>query len=345
MKIKELKSFLKVANKIKITNILPDCKNILVKDDYLIYGNLEIIISKKFDGLELINGELIDLKTLIDFSTSYNGDEFFFDIEEDKLIFVSGKTSGLIGSSNKYSTDKHILPIFNNRRIEYSKLCENDIKSIKKVSNYLSKDEFRPLLTAVLVDNDYIYGTNSMILGYNHRVEASECYMLISPNVIRLLEERSYIIFKDSNSEIDGTIISFLNEDGLEITFKKYVGKTPCYDKLIPIKGLHSSSFTLNGKCLGENLKLMKTKGIKSVTFCYCGTDLVIISGVNHDKEIYFEKECNGVVVGESDTITFEVKLLLNIVDSEKNDEYCFYIREHNMPVVINDNVLIMPIR
>lgn len=238
MKLSDLKEFVKESKKIFNTKVaLPILENVLVKDGYFTFSDLETTYRKKveinqnfyglipFSELEKIVNKVKDCE--IDFSfTSTSNDvnsEFFF---YDKLKITAGKFV-----FNFSVTNPNEFPIIKETNVALESICAYDINLIKEAVAFSADDELRPVMNGVFVDTENIVATDSYKLTYNKRKCAGTKTFIIPKKTIKLFNPKNdYSVFTDEKSQN----YRFVDSNGAEIIFRCVEGKYPAYRNVIP---------------------------------------------------------------------------------------------------------------
>ncbi len=383
MKLSDLKEFVKESKKIFNTKVaLPVLDNILVKDGYLTFSDLETTYRKKFveinpnfyglipfSELEKIVNKVKDCE--IDFSfTSTSEDVSSEDFFYDKLKITAGKFvfNFSVENPNKF-------PLIKETNVALEPICAYDINLIKEAVAFTSDDELRPVVNGVFVDTENIVATDSHKLTYNKRKRAGTKTFIIPKKTIKLFNPKNdYSVFTDEGSQN----YRFVDSNGAEIIFRCVEGKYLAYRAVITNINTVNYVFKISKAGLLEALDAALLCCNQASFLFKMRTDFVNKRVQISSQDIGFDKSFSTTISIEPvrgfDDFVIGVKIqnmqlglahilpenILEQVELEqetdtsvkkpkkskiKEDEMVtFYITDPNRAIILNDNTLVMPI-
>lgn len=220
MKTKELKNYIAKVKKFnKGNNSLNVLDNILIENQNLITSNLDISFVKHFSELDpdlktQIN--LLFLEKIVKKTKTEN-----IDLNEiGKIKFVK--------NIFEYEVTDEEFPLYNIKEPKsFGTLCKEDLPKLKVASNFVGKDDLRPIMTGVLISKDKICATDAHLMYFDsHSSEIKEGVVIPIP-VISLLNDEDYIFTQDS-------LTYSLKKDSEEVIFRAIEGKYPNFEAVIP---------------------------------------------------------------------------------------------------------------
>lgn len=219
-------------------------------------------------------------------------------------------------------------------------LNSEDISKIISASKFVSRDELRPALTKVAIINGFIVATDAHIMRWVESDFKSDNPILIGEKVCRLLSIFSGKQFKLYTTK-DGKII--FDAPGVSIISRDCFETFPEFGKVIP--EAHNTSVFVGRETLVNTLEealCFSDSCTNKVVLTINGT--LKVSSYNYDHGISFNKSISAKKEGDDIRIGFNSKLLIKAIKSIKGDRMVMRFQDPSKAVVINDEILVMPV-
>lgn len=382
MNLSDLKEFVKESKKIfNSKGCLPVLENILVKDGYLTFSDLETTYRKKveinpnifglipFSELEKIVNKVKDCEIDFVFTSTLDvadSENFFY----NKLKIVAGKYDFKFCAQNPNE-----FIIFRETNIALEPICAYDIDLIKKAVAFTADSELRPVMNGIYVDIENIVATDSHKLTYNKRKSVGTKTFIIPKKTVKLLNPNcDYSVFVDEESKN----YRFVDNNGGEIIFRCVEGKYPDYRVVIPNVNKANYVFKIGKNELLEALDAALLCCSQASFLFKIQTDFANKRVQISSQDIDYDKSFSTIVSIETvrgfDDFAIGTKIqimqlaLSNILSETileqteleqetdkpvkkpkksktKEDEkmVTFYITDPSRVIILNDNTLIMP--
>jgi DNA polymerase III sliding clamp (beta) subunit (PCNA family) len=333
METKELRKFCKKANKLKST--MPITDNILVSKGQLVVTDLKHFIVYNPPEIDP------DIKCLINFKT------FKKIVDKVQTIdIIPGDTVELETDKGTYSIkqdqDVNDFPDFPDDRMSKKDiLSTEDVKTIKKAVHYTAKDELRPVMECVLIDDNHIVATDAHKLLYKKR-KGSGHKFLINKFVASLFEDKQHEVFADNKDQWIG-----IWDNLYEYWYVQEQGTYPQWKAVIPDTNNVPAKIKVKSKDFKEALeaaepvlpsipKMRMQSNVKQNKLNLYTKDL--------DFDVSYNTDVPAQCDGESITIGINQKFMLQILKTEKYEEVEIKMFNPDKAMIINDEVLLMPV-
>lgn len=353
MKASELKSILTKINKLGIKkDPLPSATLIEIYD-----GKLTAYSTKLQTGYSYFNEEFKDIDhALIDFefisklASKFKKDWDISFTKENELIIISTPKGvfELVNSSLswdfKFKTPK-----------ELGIITSKNISLMKKASNYTACDVLRPVMNHILLDRsnneDMVIASDAHTLCFyeadrlpelNHN-KADQNKLLIPKHVIQLLENKTDYKLSQPNSDNISEWYYYLSSGNETIFFKPEEGNYPTWRAVIP-ESNNKHLYITNTTDLKEKLDMvMITKPSNFLAELYLSEKESIIKTNDVDYGRKYQSTIQSNFTGEEISIGVSAQRLLAILNTEKYDNCTISLSDSNRAMIINDEVLLMP--
>lgn len=340
MKASDLKAVVNNANKIiNKKNSLSQLNNVKIEGGFLSVSDLETTYSQKIDIDE-------NIKTLINFS----------DLE--KIVKKAPKNSNIdIDTINETFVKLHVNKNTFSYRVDtvesfnetlkdiQSQDFENIdifthemIKELKNNIDFVSKDEFQPILCGILLDDKgLIVSSDSHLLRFkdvNHKVKGN---IILPAKLVKSLSIQTFAIYESEK------YVMFANENEV-YTVLKMTGHYPNWRAVLPENSKSELNIKKDGLIEQINLAEITANQSSKLVQLLLGEENYIYS-----QDIDFDRSYKGILnaklTGDNVDIGFNSEKLLKAIKSIKKDSLKIEIRTPDKGAIINNEVLIMPMK
>ena len=335
MKTSNLKNTIKAISKIvKKSNrfSLPIIENVQIENGFIYATNLEIYAKLALPDNSLNTGYSLN------FAEFKKAAEMFENINylanEDKQVIFDAD-----GAKVKYSFDE-VNEVFNPiKKVYYLAYSIGpDMPKLETACKFVSKDDLRPQMTYIAVNNSHIVATNAHYLYFDKITKNTDCNILIKPEVIKIIADintlnwqvyecDTYLLFSDGINEIYQTLEK---------------SNFPNWQAIIP------QNFEAH---INANKKELITESKKAANFNSINTISINANGClkieakDEDTGKEYSKELKEYRKQGSDIKIGFNAVYLNAILSEIEQEYInFEFAGTTKAALINRNFLLMPI-
>ena len=308
---------------------VPAFDNVLFRNGFMYVRDLSIQIGSPAEGLAGLPDFMIDFKQFDKIISKVKTGDLSFTVDGNKVTMATAK--GSFSFEMGSPEDFRLLSI--KEPIKAEGLSMEDVKAIKDASNYVAKDELRPIMNDVYLDSSYAVGSDLHRILFKPTSERKEA-ILIPKKVCSAMGEASYSV------ERDREYVSFAGSDGYTLTFEETEGHFPKWQNVIPSD--NDISFTLPHAELLETLELASLAAPASSKIVISVSQGVTIKAQDLDYNKEYIRHLSSKTSGEI-KVGMNVNLLLDFIKREKADIYTFKATEPNRAVIINDYYLQMP--
>lgn len=355
--IKDLKEFCAKAKKIvKNRSTLPILDYVLIKNGEMIVTDLEVSLVQRIEGLEDITCTIL-FSDLVNIVNNLKNDAIKISPrieviieknrqgvdEECRHFFVDILCSKGIFKFENLSPDD--FPMIPDNFIEeiFEQISSNDLDLINKANRYLNKNNLRPILNNIFIGNE-IASTNEKTLAFYKRESVMNEFLLLG-NVIPLLDNEVLVY-----QSIDKNNIKLINRiNSISVIFRQDKENYPSYKNIIPSIDSSILNFIVYSEDLKELLNLCSITKNKYSRFIKFENNIELeylsISSIDYDSNKQFNGKINIESKGENCVFGFDLDILLNIINTEKEPLYLFRMFKNNGIInkcIINDNILTM---
>lgn len=337
MKTKELKNIVKAISKLKLDKcIIVDMSGVLIKDGYLHARNMECGVKIKidWDGGDLFIDNAMWKKLTSNFK------EFTTDmIGQDTVRLIADGAKISIPNVN---IDNY--PGGSSRKAEAFLVMdarESDVKAMIRGLDYVSKDELRPAMMQVALNEQHIVATDAHKLMYIKSEGEIYRNVLIRPEVIQMVNDLGWtdaLIYADEK-EI------FVCNGADTIWFRAVDEKYPQWQQAIPSE--NPIKVEVERKKLIESIKqalVFANSTSKQVEFHLNGSAVLKSSDIDYKHE--YENKFDGLYKhsGEDIKIGFNGGFLMDVLNDVVGDVATIELSTPNRAAIINGQVLLMPV-
>ena len=218
----------------------------------------------------------------------------------------------------------------------------DEILLIRKAVNFVAKDELRPILICVHID-DHIVGTDASTLAFYKILTPFKDYLMPSA-CVPLLDEKEVYTVQENEENI------FLYGHNETLIHRKIEGLYPNWKQVIPTD-FKANGF-VNSEQLAESLNfasgVFENKYQQNVKFNFdfdfTSLDLkaeCLDNGKKYETELDLKWQEKSISDLE---IKFDVKRLSLILKVEKQEETEFSLTDFNGATIINDCIILTPV-
>ena len=335
MKTSNLKNIIKAISKIvKKANRLHKAivENIQIENGFIYATNLEIYAKLALPDNSLNTGynlNFAEFKKAVEMFENIN-----YLANEDKQVIFDAD-----GAKVKYSfqeVSEVFTPIEKVYYLAYS--IGPDLPKLETAIKFVSKDELRPQMCHIAVNNNHIVSTNAHYLYFDPITNKTECNILIKPEVIKIIkdlntenwkvyESDQYLMFSDGSNEI----YQVLEKNNF-----------PNWQAILP----QTAETHINA-----NKKELVTESKKAANFS--SIDLISLNangclkieakdedaGKEYSKELkQYSKQGSDIKIG------FNAVFLNAILSEIESESINFELTGSNRAAIINRNFLLMPV-
>lgn len=339
MKSIEIKKFVANVKKFnRANNTLPILDNILIKDQMLIASNLDIIYKVRFPELspELIG--LVDILFLEKIAKKTK------DIDLNEIGKIK-TNKGTFDYNPEIENAKEFIQTDFKTKNSTGLLKSETIVELKKAVNFISKDELRPIMGGVFVNDKELCATDAHIMYFKDHNSKIKDSFIIPSKVIPLLQETEYSISDSEFTEYsNGVKVKVFKTNNEEVIFIPVDGKYPNYRAVIPTN--NPNIITVNKKDFLDGISVAEISANKI-------TSQVIISitkGIVNLKanDLDFGRTYNGILEGanykgDDMQIGFNSALMTKGLKYLSNDLEIAMSLPHRA-IILNKCFLLMPI-
>ena len=316
----QLKQHFKIASK----NTLPICDYLKISETEIVADNLDIRISTK-NLIPTIGEGLIlasDFKKIVDKKTI---DKIVFN-DNEKVTLFCGKSEFTFTTENLEEFIKEKEGFENKGTITFD-------ESFKVAQNFIGKDEFRPAMSGVYFDKDYIVSTDAHVLYYKKHNQQLDVEGMIFP-------KDSFFLDGEFSFRLKENYIQLTNSD-MKVTVRLVDEKYPNYMAVIPTDNPNKILFSKKElDSLLNDALICTNKQTKKIVLSEQG---ISSEDIDFGKEYKASFTSRKVLSGEIITQSFNADKLLKILKFVDSD----VIIENSTSdrgVLINENFLLMPV-
>lgn len=338
MRTEDFKEFIKTAKKFKKNN------SGIIQEEHLLFSGSTVTTfgTKLTEGFTFISIDL-DCPPMETFSVPMADIEKIVNKVKDSPIDFALDGENVKVTTNKgeftfASEDMENYPETPSVSEHYCKLDKETRFLIGKAVNYTATDELRPVMNGVLMQQDYIVGSNAHILCF-YKQETERSSDVIIPKEIA-----KYVSGCKSDLDMflseDKVWLSVKN-DNLTIITKQVYGKYPNWKSVVPQD--NPISVTLKRKEFEEVLDVATISAPPTNMIAFTAKDgKVNLKTQNIDFNKSFTKDIDAKLDGEI-SIGFNLLFMLNILKTEDGDKVEINFSSPERAMIINDSVLLMP--
>ena len=308
---------------------VPAFDNVLFRNGFMYVRDLSIQIGSPAEGLAGLPDFMIDFKQFDKIANKVKTGDLSFTVDGNKVTMTTAK--GSFSFEMGSPEDFRLLSI--KEPIKAEGLSMEDVKAIKDASNYVAKDELRPIMNDVYLDSSYAVGSDLHRILFKPTSERKEA-ILIPKKVCSAMGEASYSVERDREH------VSFAGSDGYTLTFEETEGHFPKWQNVIPSD--NDISFTLPHAELLETLELASLAAPASSKIVMSVDQGITIETQDLDYNKEYKRHLPAKTSGEI-RVGMNVNLLLDFIKREKADIYTFKATDPHRAVIINDYYLQMP--
>lgn len=339
LNVKQVRDFLSKTTKFTKNAPIPAFESVFFEGDRMVVSSESGYYSKKIDGMSYSNGYM-DGKDMRKLFSNIKTSTVEFSANDGKIEIVSDKAKFKFSCKSKM--DRLVPGGSNWGRVGL--ITHEMIGFIKKAVNFTAKDELRPIMNHVLVDDKCVVASDSHKM-YRKEIKGDrdvveDMKFMINKTVIAAMGNEEYNMLTDG----DYMMASGDTEDFIW----KVEGNYPNYNAVWPTN--YESSFEVIRKKLQESLQyalLQCNKASGMVRFYKSDHNLVIKSeDIDFDKSFESNLSCKNI--GNDVSIGIKGEFILYSIDLHKSESSWSRVKiEHSdntKCVIVNDTVLIMPI-
>jgi DNA polymerase-3 subunit beta len=333
MNTQNLKNTIKAISKIvKKRSSLAIIENVEIENGFIYATNLEI-----YAKLALCD-ESLGSKYSINFAEFKKAAEMFenityLSIEDKKVVFDAD------GANVKYLIDE-FSEVFNPLEKSYKLAYKigSDLPKLETAIKFVSKDELRPQMLYVAVNNNHIVSTNANYLYFDPIENKTESNILIKPEVIKIIKD-----LNTTNWEVYESDMYLKFTDGSNIVYQVIQeNKFPDWQCVIPRDS--ETHINANKKELITEIKKASNFNLIN-TISLNANGCLKIEAKDEDLGKEYSKELKEYRKQGIDLkIGFNANYLTAILSEIEQEYINFEMSGPTKGVLINRNFLLMPV-
>ena len=337
MKTSKIKNTIKaIARIVTRKTKLAILENVQIEAGYIFASNLDIFVKLALPDNSLNTGYCLNFAELKKASEMFENINYL-ENEEGKVIFEAD------GAKVKYShaeTNDIFKPIETAYKLAFE--IGPDMAKLETACKFVSKDELRPQMCYIAINNNHIVSTNAHFLYFDeiyfkqHGPDMAD--ILISPQVIKIIKDINTIGWTVYESE---KYLKFT--DGINTIWQRpETNNFPNWQSILPQN--HETAITANKKeLINEVKKAANFNSIKTIAINANGT--LKVEAKDEDINTEYSKELKEYSKDGPDIkIGFNADYLNAILPELETETIHFKLSGNNRAAIINNKFLLMPI-
>ena len=333
MKTQNLKNTIKaIAKIVKKRSSLPIIENVQIENGFIYATNLEIYAKLALPDNTLSTGYRLNFAEFKKAAEMFENINFL--ANEDKQVVFEAD-----GAKVKYSfqeVNEVFTPIKKVYYLAYS--IGPDLPKLETACKFVSKDELRPQMCHIAVNNNHIVATNAHYLYFDPITNNTNCNILIKPEVIKIIKD-----INTTNWQVFESDLFLMFSDGSnEIYQVLEKNNFPNWQAILP-QSAETHINTNKKELIAEIKKAANFNSIDLISLNANGCLKIEAkdedAGKEYSKELkQYSKQGSDIIIG------FNAGYLNAILSEIESDSINIELNSPTKAAIINRNFLLMPV-
>ena len=334
MKTQNLKNTIKAISKIvKKRSSLPIIENIQIENGFIYATNLEIYAKIALPDNTLSTGYSLNFAEFKKAAEMFENINFL--ANEDKQVVFEAD-----GAKVKYSfqeVNEVFTPI---KKVYYlANSIGPDLPKLETACKFVSKDELRPQMQHIAVNNNHIVSTNAHYLYFDPITNNTNCNILIKPEIIKIIKD-----LNTTNWQVFESDLFLMFSDGSNEIYQVLEKRNfPNWQQILP-QSAETHINTNKKELIAETKKAANFNSIDLISLNANGCLKIEAkdedAGKEYSKELkQYSKQGSDIIIG------FNAGYLNAILSEIESDSINIELNSPSKAAIINKNFLLMPVK